>query len=183
MRSTYDYVILAVGWLVWVAPFVFVTRRAVKAATLDRRARWGIVLQAAGYSLLWQTRFWEHSSDRWRTLASVCLLVVACLLSWTGARALGRQWRFDAGLSKDHQLVTSGPYRVVRHPIYSSMLSLLLGTGFLITPWPLVLAAVAVFVIGTEIRVRIEDGLLASRFGDEFREYQRSVAAYIPLVR
>ena len=63
------------------------------------------------------------------------------------------------------------------------MLSLLLGTGFLITPWPLVLAAVAVFVIGTEIRVRIEDGLLASRFGDEFRDYQRSVAAYIPLVR
>jgi hypothetical protein len=67
MRSTYDYVILAVGWLVWVAPFVFVTRHAVKAATLDRRARWGIVLQAAGHSLLWQTRFWEHSSDRWRT--------------------------------------------------------------------------------------------------------------------
>ena len=58
-------------------------------------------------------------------------------ISWTGA--LGRQWRIDAGLSADHQLITSGPYRFVRHPIYTSMLSILLGTGFLITPWWLLL--------------------------------------------
>ena len=63
------------------------------------------------------------------------------------------------------------------------MLSLLLGTGFMITPWPLLLAAIVAFIIGTEARVRIEDRLLASRFGDECRAYQRSVAAYIPLVR
>ena len=69
---------------------------------------------------------------------------LATLLSWTGARALGRQWRIDAGLSADHQLITSGPYRFVRHPIYTSMLSILLGTGFLITPWWLLLPCRAV---------------------------------------
>jgi protein-S-isoprenylcysteine O-methyltransferase Ste14 len=77
----------------------------------------------------------------------------------------------------------SGPYRVVRHPIYTSMLCLLFGTGFMVTPLWLLLPAVIVFVVGTEIRIRIEDQLLASRFAERFREYQRSVPAYIPFLR
>lgn len=110
-------------------------------------------------------------------------LTLASLLSWTATRALGRHLRFDAALTPDHQLVRSGPYRILRHPIYTSMFCLLRGTGFIVTPIPLLLAATAIFIAGTEIRVRIEDGLLASRFGAEFREYQRSVSAYIPFVR
>ena len=82
-----------------------------------------------------------------------------------------------------HELITAGPYRIVRHPIYASMLCLLLGTGFLITPWPLFGVALAMFLVGTEIRVRVEDSLLASRFGETFREYQQQVSAYVPLLR
>jgi protein-S-isoprenylcysteine O-methyltransferase Ste14 len=63
------------------------------------------------------------------------------------------------------------------------MFCLLLGTGFMITPPLLFLVAMILFICGTEIRVRIEDALLSSRFGDKFREYQRRVSAYIPLVR
>jgi protein-S-isoprenylcysteine O-methyltransferase Ste14 len=59
---------------------------------------------------------------------------LASLLSWTATRALGRHLRFDAALTPDHQLVRSGPYRLLRHPIYTSMFCLLLGTGFVITP-------------------------------------------------
>ena len=106
--------------------------------------------------------------------------MLSSVLSWTSARTLGRQWRFDAGLNADHQPVQTGAYRVVRHPIYTSMLCLLLGTGFLVTPMLVLLLAASLFVIGTEIRVRIEDALLASRFGDRFREYQRKVPAYVP---
>ena len=98
-------------------------------------------------------------------------------------RVLGRQWRIDAGLNADHELVRSGPYRLMRHPIYASMFAMLLGTGFLVTRLPILAGAVVVFAIGTEIRVRVEDSLLASRFGSEFRNYQQSVAAYIPMVR
>jgi protein-S-isoprenylcysteine O-methyltransferase Ste14 len=114
---------------------------------------------------------------------SVLFFALAGFFSWSGARALGRYWRIDAGLSADHELVRSGVYRVVRHPIYASMLCVLLGTGFMFTPLPMLLVAVLVFIIGTEIRVRIEDGLLASRFGAEFRQYQQSVPAYIPFLR
>ena len=72
---------------------------------------------------------------------------------------------------------------MVRHPIYTSMLCTFCAMGFLLAPWPLFAAAFLVFIIGTEIRVRIEDGLLGERFGEQFRQYQQRVAAYIPLLR
>jgi protein-S-isoprenylcysteine O-methyltransferase Ste14 len=179
----YAYAILALGWLVWLLPFLLFRRRSSAPVKLDRRARWGLLLEILAYSLLWQSDFWTRSSAPWRIASSIALFVLAGLLSWTAVRALGRQWRIDAGLNPDHELVRSGPYGVVRHPIYSSMISMLLGTGFMITPWPLLLAAFVLFLIGTEIRVRVEDKLLASRFGDRFRQYRRSVPAYMPLLR
>ncbi len=89
----------------------------------------------------------------------------------------------DAGLNADHELVRAGAYRVVRHPIYASMLCVLVGTGLMITPWRWFLAAAIVFFIGTEIGVRVEDKLLVSRFGDRFRSYARSTPAYVPFIR
>jgi protein-S-isoprenylcysteine O-methyltransferase Ste14 len=79
--------------------------------------------------------------------------------------------------------VQSGAYRLVRHPIYASMLCMLLGTGFLIAPMPALLLALVFFLIGVEIRIRIEDALLAARFGEAFVEYRHRVPAYLPFIR
>jgi len=179
----YAYATLTAGWLIWLTPFVINKRNTERPKQVDRRARWGILLVVISYSLLWQNRFWERSVPVWRVAFSVLFLLFACLLSWTGTRALGRQWRIDAGLSSDHELVTSGPYQLVRHPIYTSMLCLLLGLGWMIAPLPVLVLSVVVFVAGTEIRVRVEERLLASHFGDRFREYQSSVPAYIPFLK
>ena len=179
----YAYVIPAAGWLAWVMPFLLLKRNPQPAAKLDRRARWGILLVAIAYSLLWQNSFWARPLPGWRVAASILFFTLGGVLSWTGARTLGRQWRIDAGLNPDHELVQSGPYRVVRHPIYTSMLCVLVGTGFVITPLLVLLVSVLVFMTGTEIRVRIEDNLLASRFCERFEEYRRRVPAYIPFVR
>ena len=179
----YAYTILTGGWLIWMAPFLLAKRGHQRPKAVDRRARWGVLLVAVSYAILWQGRFWARPLPGWRIVVSVAFLVLAAALSWTATRHLGRQWRIDAGLNPDHELVTSGPYRLVRHPIYTSMLCLLCGVGFMVTPMPLLLLAVAVFMLGTEIRVRIEDRLLASNFGDRFREYQRRVPAYVPFVK
>jgi protein-S-isoprenylcysteine O-methyltransferase Ste14 len=142
-----------------------------------------MVLQGIAYVLLWQGHFWAASLPTWRLALSVLFLGVAGVLSWTSIWALGRQWRFDASLSADHELVTTGAYRFIRHPIYCSVLCLLLGTGLMVTPWPLFLLSAVVLIAGTEIRVRSEDKLLASHFGERFRQYQQSLPAYIPFVR
>jgi protein-S-isoprenylcysteine O-methyltransferase Ste14 len=59
----------------------------------------------------------------------------------------------------------------------------LLGTGFMITPMALLAVSVVVFVAGMEIRIRLEEKLLASRFGETFSDYQRRVPAYVPFLR
>ncbi len=180
---TSTYVILAVGWLVWITPFLLAYRKKQAATQVDRRARWGMVLIAVGYSCLWQGKFWERSLPGWRVPLGAFFLILAATLAWTATRALGRQWRVDAGLISDHELVTSGPYGLVRHPIYTSMLCMLLGTGFLITTLPLLLLATLFFVIGTEFRVRIEENLLTAHFGEQFRDYQKRVGAYVPFLK
>ncbi|MEP6915977.1 MAG: isoprenylcysteine carboxylmethyltransferase family protein [Acidobacteriota bacterium] len=179
----YVYAVIVAGWLIWMTPFFLIKRGVKTPQKVDTRARWGIVLEAIAYSAIWQTHFWIREPAYWRVVLGVICLTLAGVLSWTSARTLGRQWRVDAGLNADHQLVQSGAYRVVRHPIYTSMLCMLLGTGFLITPLLLLVMAVVIFVVGTEIRVRIEDRLLASRFGAEFENYRRRVPAYLPLGR
>ena len=108
---------------------------------------------------------------------------LAVLISWTSIRALGKQLRVHAGLYSDHELVRSGPYSIVRHPIYAGMLAMYLATALVRAAWPVGVIGLAIFIVGTEIRVRIEDGLLATRFGQQFAEYKASVPAYIPFVR
>jgi protein-S-isoprenylcysteine O-methyltransferase Ste14 len=178
-----DYVVLAVAWLVWFAPFLITGWKFGAVAARDRNARWGMLLQAAAYSVLWQSPFWTRSPGPWRTTIAVLFLVLACTLSWTATRALGRHLRLDAALDADHQLIRSGPYRVIRHPIYASMFCMLLGTGFVITPLPLMLLAIALMVAGTEVRARIEDRLLAANFAQDFPVYRQQVRSYIPYLR
>lgn len=115
-------------------------------------------------------------------IASMIVGPPSVVLVWLAARHLDKQWRFEAALSEDHELIKTGPYRWLRHPIYASMLGMLLQTGLTKSWWPLLVAGVVFYVIGTEIRIRAEDRLLASRFSEEFTEYRRTARAYVPFI-
>jgi len=181
--SLFHYVLLTGAWLFWMAPFLLLKRNREQPAQVDKRARWGILLQSVAYCLVWQSDFWNRRPAPSRVALAALFFTIGALLSWTAVRTLGRQWRIDAGLNPDHELVRAGPYRVVRHPIYASMICMWFGTGLLVAPMPLFALCLAILIAGTEIRVRLEDSLLASRFGDDFRSYQTQVAAYVPYVR
>ena len=182
--NTLRYIILTAGTIAWFAPFpIYYTRGAKGPLTKDYAARWGILLECVAYSLLWQGRFWLHTAAAWQLVLSVLLFVIAAVTSWTASIALGRYLRVDAALDTEHELIRSGPYRFVRNPIYSSMLCVHLATALLITPLRLFLVALGVFLIGTTIRIRAEEKLLADRFGEQFAAYRRSVSRLVPFVR
>jgi protein-S-isoprenylcysteine O-methyltransferase Ste14 len=103
--------------------------------------------------------------------------------AWISVSALGKQWRIDAALLPDHELVRKGPYRLLRHPVYTSYFTMVLANALLLTSGPVIACSAALFAIGTEVRVRAEDELLSERFGEEFETYRRRVRAYLPLVR
>lgn len=147
-------------------------------------SKWGIFLVGVGFALVWSyVRPVGFEKSSVSLIASMFLGPPSVALAWAATRHLGKQWRFEAALSEDHVLVQTGPYRWVRHPIYASMLGMLLSAGFAWTWWPMLVAALIVFITGTEIRVRAEDRLLAERFQEAFIAYRSRVRAYIPLIR
>jgi protein-S-isoprenylcysteine O-methyltransferase Ste14 len=177
---------LMVCWLVWFYPFLFRAPHFQKrpSLTVSKPSLAGLFLECLAIVTAFAFRLPPDAPPgATRVALSVIFGVLAALLSWTSVRNLGRQFRLRAGLYEDHELVRSGPYAVVRHPIYASLLAVLLCTLLVLTPWQWCAASLALFLAGTEIRVRTEDRLLASRFPDAFREYRRSVPAYLPFVR
>jgi protein-S-isoprenylcysteine O-methyltransferase Ste14 len=178
---------LVVVWILWFLPFFLHKRRTPKVAgaRIDRRARFGVLLQMFGFFIAFThgPKAWAMAIPVWRAVAGACFAIAAVALAWTAVGHLGRQWRIDAGLNPDHELVRTGAYRFVRHPIYSSMLWLFsTGVAWIGTlpGWPV---ALALMIAGIEVRVRVEDGLLRSRFGGAFIAWQRQTSAYLPFIR
>jgi protein-S-isoprenylcysteine O-methyltransferase Ste14 len=111
------------------------------------------------------------------------LAPIATVFGWLAVRHLGKQLRILAGLYADHELIRTGPYAIVRHPVYASLFLMMLATGLLFARWPLLLLSIVLYIAGTEIRIHAEEGLLRERFGEEFEEYRRQVPAYLPFLR
>ncbi|HEX6741254.1 MAG TPA: isoprenylcysteine carboxylmethyltransferase family protein [Sphingomicrobium sp.] len=113
--------------------------------------------------------------------AAVLLLMGgAVYLFVASSTALGKNWSFEARMRTDHELIRNGPYARVRHPIYLGMLLFLLGLAVALGHWLQVVVAIPMFIIGTTIRTRLEDHLLESQFGQDFRDYAQSTPALLP---
>ena len=180
------WVELGACWIAWSLAFVRPRNRArgAKKNVSAPVSRWGVILVMLGYACIWAfvrpTGFEKSAAS---LIASMVLGPPSVVLVWMAARHLDKQWRFEAALSEDHKLITTGPYRWLRNTIYTSMFGMLLATGFAKTWWPLLVAGVIFFVIGTEVRVRAEEKLLAGRFGEEFARYKATTPAYFPFLR
>lgn len=172
--------------------FVFLLRaisqRAPETgAKRDRRSQLGIAIQSvgislAGFGLVKPILPPLSTASLAGTVAVLVLMGGAIGLFATSSRELGRNWSLVARMRSDHELIRTGPYARVRHPIYLGMLLFLLALAVALGHWVQLLAALPVFFIGTAIRTRLEDGLLEQSFGDSFRDYRRSTPALIPRI-
>src|SRR6266496_2419852 len=182
----FSWVSLLIWWVVWFYPLLlraphFQNRPSITVAGPTRA---GLLLESAAIFLAFAFRNpLDSPPGIARAVAATVLGALAAVLSWTSVPHLGKQFRIQAGLYHDHELVRTGPYAVVRHPIYSSLLCMLLCTFLIVTRWEWAAVSLVLFIVGTEIRVHSEDKLLASRFGAQFESYRKQVPAYIPFVR
>lgn len=146
-------------------------------------AKYGMLLEAFGVLCAWLPRKPEEPVWQSVQIAALALAPMSLLLGWLAIRELGIQWRIQAVVTQTHRLITTGPYAFVRHPVYTSLLGMLLATGFAIADWKASVASVVLYVCGTEIRIAAEEKLLAERFGTDFAVYRANVPTYIPFVR
>jgi protein-S-isoprenylcysteine O-methyltransferase Ste14 len=180
------YAPLLLVWTAFVCVFFIAGIRAPKQKTVVSAplARVGMAFQGVAFTMVCVRPMGAGAPAAGPvTWLAAAIGFASVLCAAAAKRHLGKQWRVNAALLADHDLVTSGPYAVVRHPIYASMAGMLLMTGLTLSRGVMLAAAIPVFLVGIEIRVRAEDRLLEDRFGDRFREYRKRVRAYIPFVR
>jgi protein-S-isoprenylcysteine O-methyltransferase Ste14 len=177
--------VVAVGWFAWLYPFLFRAphRQHRDSVTVAGPTRVGLLLEGLAIFVAFVFRG-DGDPDGSRLAAAVLLIVLSAVMAWKSVTHLGRQFRIHAGLYHDHELVRTGPYAIVRHPIYTSLLGMLIASALLLRTEPVwAVVALVLFIAGTEARVRSEDRLLAARFGKTFQDYRARVRAYIPFVR
>lgn len=176
-------------WSVFAGIFLF--RKTPKAAPeqkRDSKSIVGLILQALSYAvvgLLHRAPFTPISSGSRAvevslSLAAMLAGVVSISIIKAAVKTLGKEWSVTARVVEGHKLATEGPYRFVRHPIYSGMLGMLLATGLVISHWLALIAAIVIYFIGTVIRIRSEERLLREALGPEFESYARSAPALVP---
>ena len=177
------------GWIFFVG--IFAARKAPPRRRETQRAAAsiaGIVIQGAAYVVIGVLRrpAFTPIVPMPAPVAVALAAAVVCLTGlsvWTVKRAvdtLGKQWSLAARLVEGHTLITEGPYKLVRHPIYSGMLGMLIATSLAFSRWYALPAGLAFFALGTLIRVRSEERLLKQSFPGEYAAYAARVRAVIP---
>jgi protein-S-isoprenylcysteine O-methyltransferase Ste14 len=96
-------------------------------------------------------------------------------------RTLGRNWSGAITEKVDHELIRSGPYRFVRHPIYTAIIGMFVGAA-LVSGDVHAFLAVPVIVGAYLRKIRLEEQNLAQVFGPRYEEYRRETRALIPWV-
>ncbi|MGA3211626.1 MAG: isoprenylcysteine carboxylmethyltransferase family protein [Terriglobales bacterium] len=121
--------------------------------------------------------------QRFHFLVAVGVIVQAgfLLLAVWARRHLGRNWSAEVRIGEGHELVRSGPYRLIRHPICTAMLGMFLGTGIASSQYHALLG-LAILVVAYLRKTRLEEQILLKAFGADFEVYQRSSWALVPLV-
>jgi protein-S-isoprenylcysteine O-methyltransferase len=113
--------------------------------------------------------------------------VLGLLLVWTGVglalwatRTLGRFYRPVVTIYEDHEVVTTGPYRHVRHPIYAGAMVVMVGVGIALGNWLSLIVCVLLPLAAYVVRIRVEEVALEDALGDRYRSYEQGKARLVP---
>lgn len=180
---------LIVGcWVVWLcywAVMALFTKRTAERARGEAFRVPVIVVCVVWILVVPRTRS-SLSDHLWTTSGALAVATVAmvaagfCFSVWARA-TLGGNWSGDVTFKEGHELIERGPYALARHPIYTGMLCMGLGTAVdLAEPQGFILLAVA--CVAFTFKVRAEERLMTTHFPDAYPDYRRRVKAIIPHV-
>ncbi len=185
------------AWALWLVSWIAAAGWAsspVKSAGWGREATYRVV-QAAGFAALMTFRGWSSGArdtwaftlyePLWRLPAEVNWLMVAFgvggfLFCWWARLHLGRLWSGTVTRKEGHHVVDSGPYAIVRHPIYSGLLAAVIATAA-IKATPLAVLGVALISAALVMKGRLEEAFLGEELGREaYASYRRRVPMLVP---
>jgi protein-S-isoprenylcysteine O-methyltransferase Ste14 len=180
--------VVAALWLLWLGYWWWSsrdTKQTSRSETRGSRMSYVVPLLAAGYLLsLRRLPFSGASVQLFEPGTAGLLAEVACVAAGLGfavwaRRHLGRNWSGTVTTKDDHELVRTGPYGFVRHPIYTGILLAFVGMAVGMGTWTSVLAVVLVTVAFLR-KLRLEEQFMTDQFGERYEQYRREVPALVP---
>lgn len=175
------------GWVIIAVAMVMGRQPSagIKVRRRNMMGSLGILLQGAGFAIAfgWHRATFDPVPISWgASVAALTLALGSAAFMCAAIRTLGKQWSLLPRLLEGHALIDRGPYAVVRHPIYTSMMGMMIATGVALGPDRMLLFAVVLYATGTMIRIRMEERLLTESFGESYPLYMTRVAAFVPFV-
>ena len=188
MNSYYWLHLATIAWIVFLV-YWFISARKLKS--IKQREPRGerliqIVLMATAYILMFNdTLRWGWLGRRFVAVSPALgelgvLLTVAGIAFAIWARwHLGENWSATVTLKEGHELINTGPYRRIRHPIYTGMLLAFVGTALALGEYR-ALISVGIVLVAFYAKAKKEERFLAQEFGAKFREHSRRTGMFLP---
>jgi protein-S-isoprenylcysteine O-methyltransferase Ste14 len=170
----------AVG-LVWIVGAIYNEERGPRVRVRSRPSYSWLIAIAAFLLISGRTGGWGwlSVSSTWTRAPGAVLLGVATAFTLWARFALGTMWSASVVAKTGHELRTTGPYGITRHPIYTGLAGMLLGTALIdgLGRWVPLFVLVVAFIV---VKVRAEERLLSGLF-PEYERYRRRVPRLIPI--
>jgi len=167
--------------VVWIIGAFFSKRTRERSPTLYlilfAVAIW--VFLASGISRMPDVELWPYTRQT-GLIADIVVAFGLFFLLWARI-TLGTNWSGTVTIKENHELITSGPYAIVRHPIYTGMLVMLTGVAIL-AGHAIVFGFVAVVTVAMWIKSRTEEAMMTKEFPDAYPAYRKRVSALIPFI-
>jgi protein-S-isoprenylcysteine O-methyltransferase len=169
------------------ACLILMRRSKSDAASKDRHslgAMWLVTLTAIALGIVAANRLPSCGLPRPRLVLGVggCGFALGLVLRWYSIIHLGRFFTVNVAIAKDHRLVDTGPYRLIRHPSYAGNLLAVFGFALTFQNWASLLIVFAPCCAVTLWRIHIEEGALLTALGEQYRGYRQRTKRLIPWI-
>lgn len=119
--------------------------------------------------------------NEWSFWLGAAITAAGLAFSVCGRVYLGSNWSREVTVKQGHELITSGPYALVRHPIYTGLLAGILGTAVVQGRFRSIVALLLMYVC-LQTKLKLEERFMREQFGAAYEEYSRRTAALIPYI-
>jgi protein-S-isoprenylcysteine O-methyltransferase Ste14 len=122
----------------------------------------------------------DYPASAWAIALGSIVFATALWVFRRSHKELGRNWSITLEIRERHKLVCTGPYAVIRHPMYTSFMLMGLGQAFLLSNWVAGAAGLIGFAVLFFLRVDKEERMMLENFGPEYRAYMERTKRIIP---
>jgi protein-S-isoprenylcysteine O-methyltransferase Ste14 len=184
VTTRWPWIAAALGWVVFSLYWEAAAKNVAAAKSAESAISRGIHVFLTNAALLLEvvplrgvSRFVPLSTAA--MIAGLAVETIGLALAILARRHLGCYWSGEISIKVDHRLIRSGPYRMLRHPIYTGLLTMYAGTALVTGTW-LAVGGFALAALAYARKVRLEEANLNVAFGAEYEAYRRESWALVP---